>query len=119
MACNKNDDNLDPIVINHEIVGKWQTVAFREDVAPFEWQSVNGGITEFRLDGSLIVTPDESSCDTRTYEILIIEEADDHLLNYCDGELNSSLPFELTDSDELIVKLLLVHYKSIRVLESN
>ncbi|WP_417213326.1 hypothetical protein [Bizionia sp.] len=122
LSCSKSDDDNDAAapVIDHKIVGKWQLIAENDDVPPFEWESIeNGGFLQFFSNGTLMVTPDDSSCSIKTYEIVIIQNIYDQLLSYCDDELNSTIPFQINDADELLLIYPLITFKYKRTINNN
>ncbi|WP_417238326.1 hypothetical protein [Bizionia sp.] len=121
LSCSKNDDTNDVIPdAEHKIVGKWQLIAENDDVPPFEWESIeNGGFLQFFSNGTLMVTPDDSSCSIKTFEIVIIQNIYDQLLSYCDDELNSTIPFQINDADKLLLIYPLITFKYKRTINNN
>ncbi|WP_417238329.1 hypothetical protein [Bizionia sp.] len=87
-----------------------------DDVAPFEWDTVEDGeVIEYKSNGYFEVNPDYSGCDTKTYEIVRLDELREQFLSYCNGELNATTDFEITDSDKLIFNGVFQRDKFIRI----
>jgi len=121
LSCSKNDDTNDVIPdAEHKIVGKWQNIAFMDDVAPLEWEQVeNGEIVEFYATGEIGPLSDPNECTSLTYQVNETDGQDDEINYYCDDVLTKTLIFEINAMDELIIKYALEHRKFTRVTSEN
>ncbi|WP_417238327.1 lipocalin family protein [Bizionia sp.] len=116
LTCSKNDDdNATVPVVEHKIIGKWQHIAFNDDVAPFEWVDVvHGAIIEYDINGTYSYDLSYNNFEShyqRTYQI----NGSEISLYFLNGELAGTYEFEINENNELISYGLLNWDKFIRI----